>query len=284
MEFWYPVITFQTNSAYLAKSVEVSQLCNGGTPVAQDGIGVSSSVVNSDYAVSNHMSGFQDPANNTMYAIVDLHDQIVFYLIIVLFILLWGGASVIYHSGRNQDHFKYLCHGSFIETVWTISPAIILWLIGIPSLKLLYIMDNLYDSQLTIQIVGNQWYWNYNYSDYDEIDEFDSYLVDESDLEQGDLRMLTVDNYLVLPINTNIRLLVTSNDVVHSFALPSLGIKCDAVPGRLNSVGLIINRPSVYYGQCSELCGILHSAMPIGVIAVSLPDYLSFIQGQIDEA
>lgn len=152
-------------------------------PIAQECSGISGSVVYSDYAVSNYMSGFQDPANNTMYAIINLHDQIVFYLIIILLTLLWGGASVIYHSGRNLDHFKFLSHGSFMETVWTISPAIILWLIGIPSLKLLYIMDNLYDSQLTIQIVGNQWYWNYNYSDYDQIDEFDSYLVDESDLE-----------------------------------------------------------------------------------------------------
>jgi heme/copper-type cytochrome/quinol oxidase subunit 2 len=143
----------------------------------------------SDYPISSHQSGFQDPANNAMYAIINLHDEIVFYLIIVLVVLLWGGTSVIYHSGRNMDHFKYLSHGNFIETIWTISPAIILWLIGIPSLKLLYIMDNLYDSQLTIQVVGNQWYWNYDYSDYDEIEAFDSYMVDESDLELGDLRM-----------------------------------------------------------------------------------------------
>lgn len=240
--------------------------------------------LNCDYAVSNYMSGFQDPANNSMLAVINLHDEIVFYLIIILVVLLWGGTSVVYHSGRNLDHFKYLSHGNLIETVWTISPAIILWFIGIPSQKLLYIMDNLYDSQLTIQITGNQWYWNYDYSDYDEIENFDSYMVDEADLELGDLRMLAVDNYLVLPINTNIRLLITANDVVHSFALPSLAVKCDAVPGRLNSVGLVINRPSTYYGQCSELCGILHSAMPIGIKAVSLPDYLSYIQGLINSA
>ena len=111
---------------------------------------------------------------------------------------------------------------------------------------------------------------------------FDSFLVDESDLELGDLRLLTVDNYLVLPINTNIRMLITSNDVIHSFAIPSLGVKCDAVPGRINSLGLIINRPSTYYGQCSELCGILHGFMPIGVKAVDLPSYLSWVQSQYE--
>jgi cytochrome c oxidase subunit 2 len=195
----------------------------------------------------------------------------------ILIILLWLAVSIAFHSGKNLDHFRDLSHGNLIETIWTISPALILWMIGIPSLKLLYIMDNLYDSQLTIQIVGNQWYWSYTYSDYEDIS-YDSFLVDESDLEMGDLRMLTVDNYLVLPINTNIRLLITSNDVVHSFAIPSLGVKCDAVPGRLNSVGLIINRPSVFYGQCSELCGILHGFMPIGVKGVPLNEYLMYIE------
>lgn len=119
--------------------------------------------------------------------------------------------------------------------------------------------------------------WSYEYTDLDLNINFDSFLVAESDLELGDLRLLTVDNYLVLPVNTSIRLLVTSNDVIHSFAIPSLAIKCDAIPGRLNSTGLIFTRPSTYYGQCSELCGILHGFMPIGIHAVNLNSYLNFL-------
>lgn len=240
---------------------------------------ISSHFILSDYPIANGMSNFQDPATNNMYAIINLHDDIMFYLIFILMVLVWLSVVIVSRSGKNLDHFRDLSHGNLIETIWTVSPALILWMIGIPSLKLLYIMDNLYDSQLTIQIAGNQWYWSYTYSDYEDIS-YDSFLVDESDLEMGDLRLLTVDNYLVLPINTNIRLLITSNDVVHSFAVPSLGIKCDAVPGRLNSIGLIINRPSVFYGQCSELCGILHGFMPIGVKGVTLNDYLAYIESQ----
>lgn len=127
--------------------------------------------------------------------------------------------------------------------------------------------------------------WNYEYSDYVDSGvsiNFDSFMISESDLELGDLRLLAVDSYLVLPINTSIRLLVSSNDVIHSFAMPSLALKADAIPGRLNSTGLIINRPSTFYGQCSELCGVLHGFMPIGLHAVTIPSYLNFIESHRD--
>ena len=185
-----------------------------------------------------------------------------------------------------MPHLKYLSHGNLIEVIWTISPAMILWLIGLPSLKLLYMMDEILDAEITIKAIGFQWGWTYNYGDYTDSDEgltFDSFMIAENDLEFGELRQLTVDNYLVLPINTSIRLIITSNDVIHSFALPSLGIKCDALPGRLNSVGFIINRPSILFGQCSELCGVLHSAMPIGIKAVNLPQYLEFLATNLAE-
>lgn len=139
-------------------------------------------------------------------------------------------------------------------------------------------MDEILDAEITIKAIGNQWYWSYEYTDYIDTDiNYDSFLISENDLELGDLRLLTVDNYLVLPVNTSIRLLVTSNDVIHCFALPSLGIKCDAIPGRLNSAGLIFTRPSTFYGQCSELCGILHGFMPIGIHAVNLNSYINFL-------
>ncbi len=222
--------------------------------------------------------GFQDPASEWMYGIIELHDSIIFYLIIVLIVVLWFFISGF---AQSADHLKYLHHGNLIEVIWTITPALILWAIGIPSQILLYLMDEILDAEITVKVIGNQWYWSYEYSDYiDSVGDnisFDSFLVSEDDLELGDLRLLTVDNYLVLPVNTSIRLLVTSNDVIHSFALPSLAIKCDAMPGRLNSAGLIFTRPSTFYGQCSELCGILHGFMPIGIHAVNLSSYINFI-------
>lgn len=207
--------------------------------------------------------GFQDPASNWMIGIIDLHDSIIFYLIILAVLVTWMFIGAL----TNPDHLRYLSHGNLIEIIWTISPAIILWLIGLPSLKLLYMMDEILDAEVTVKAIGFQWGWTYSYGDYDTNNDgitFDSFMVAEEDLEEGDFRRLTVDNYLVLPINTSIRMIITSNDVIHSFAVPSLGVKCDALPGRLNSVGFVINRPTTLYGQCSELCGILHSAMPIG--------------------
>ena len=208
-----------------------------------------------------------------MYGIIELHDKIVFYLILILIYVFWFLIS----SLTQKDHLRFLQHGSLIELIWTITPALILWAIGIPSLILLYLMDEILDAEITVKAIGNQWYWSYEYTDLDININFDSFLVTDSDLELGDLRLLTVDNYLVLPVNTSIRLLVTSNDVIHSFAIPSLAIKCDAIPGRLNSTGLIFTRPSTYYGQCSELCGILHGFMPIGIHAVNLNSYINFL-------
>lgn len=236
-----------------------------------------------DYPLSYQM-GFQDPGANWLYGIIDLHDRIMFYLIIVLIIVLWFMIKSII----SKQHMAYLHHGNTLELIWTISPAIILWAIGIPSLRLLYMMDEILDASLTVKVQGFQWYWNYEYSDYarDKDNDtnnisFSSYMIALNDLNLGDIRNLHVDNYLVLPINTAIRFLVSSNDVIHSFALPSLAIKCDAIPGRLNQTGLIIHRPSIYYGQCSELCGSLHGFMPIGVKAVTTDSYISFIKSNI---
>jgi cytochrome c oxidase subunit 2 len=166
--------------------------------------------------------------------------------------------------------------------MWTLAPAGILWGIGLPSLKLLYMMDEILDSEITIKAVGNQWYWNYEYSDYADQINFSSFMLDDSSLQFGDLRLLTTDSSLILPIQTSIRLLVTSNDVIHSFALPSLGLKVDAIPGRLNSGGFILTRESVYHGQCSELCGVLHGFMPITIEGVSLNSYLNFLHTNLN--
>lgn len=221
--------------------------------------------------------GFQDPASSWHYAIIDLHDRILFYLIIILAVVSWFLFSSLALNPVKSLSYKKDNHGDLLELGWTLTPAFILWAIGLPSLRLLYLMDEIIDPELTVKAIGNQWYWSYEYTDSGADVTFDSFLIDDASLEPGQPRMLAVDNPLVLPVNTSIRILVSASDVIHSFAVPSLGIKLDAIPGRLNSTGLIITRPGVFYGQCSELCGFLHGMMPIAIQAVHLPAYLNYL-------
>ena len=159
-------------------------------------------------------------------------------------------------------------------------------LIAIPSFALLYSLDEVVDPAVTVKAIGHQWYWSYEYSDYSQADDqsitFDSYMIPDDDLELGQLRLLEVDNRVVVPVNTHIRVVITAADVLHSWAVPSLGIKCDAVPGRLNQIPLFIKREGVFYGQCSELCGVNHAFMPIVVEAVSLENYISWVSNKLD--
>ena len=147
-------------------------------------------------------------------------------------------------------------------------------IVGIPSFTLLYGIDEVIESDVTVKVVGNQWYWSYEYSDVESEVEFDSYMINDDELKIGELRLLEVDNRLVLPVEKHIRLIVTASDVLHSFAVPSFGVKVDGVPGRLNEVSTYVKRLGVYYGQCSELCGVNHSFMPICVEVVSVDDYI----------
>nr|NP_847986.1 cytochrome c oxidase subunit 2 [Harpochytrium sp. JEL94]AAO62898.1 cytochrome c oxidase subunit 2 [Harpochytrium sp. JEL94] len=220
-------------------------------------------------APENWGFGFQDIASPTMYGLVELHDHVSFYLVLILVVVSWFLVRGVY--GSHAISYARNSHGHTIEFLWTLAPALILGAIALPSFRLLYLMDEIIEPQVTIKAIGNQWYWSYEYSDYAEPLSFDSFLVD------GPLRQLNVDNYLVLPVDTSIRLLVTSSDVIHDFAVPSLGLKLDAVPGRLNSSGIIISRPGVFYGQCSELCGYLHGFMPIGIKVVSTENYLNWL-------
>lgn len=185
------------------------------------------------------------------------------------------------NSFINYLKSENIVHNTFLEIVWTIIPTIILVFIAIPSFALLYAYDEP-DSNpyVTIKVIGHQWYWSYEYSDYssDSTVEFDSYMLSEEDLYKGQLRLLEVDNRVVLPVGASIRVLVTSGDVLHSWAIPSMGIKVDAIPGRLNQVVTFITRPGVYYGQCSELCGVNHGFMPIVIEAVSISDYMDWLQ------
>lgn len=229
---------------------------------------------------------FQDSATPQMEGLVELHDNIMYYLVIILFAVGWILLSIIrnYVNTKSPISHKYLVHGTMIELIWTITPAIILILIAFPSFKLLYLMDEVSDPSMSVLAEGHQWYWSYQYPDFlntdNEFVEFDSYIVPESDLEEGTLRMLEVDNRVILPELTHVRFIITSGDVIHSFACPSLGIKCDAYAGRLNQVSVFINREGVFYGQCSEICGILHSSMPIVIESVSLEKFLTWLVEQ----
>ena len=224
--------------------------------------------------------GFQDPATPIMEGIINFHHDLFFFLIIITLFVCWFLLRIIitFNENKNKISLNFV-HGTFIEIIWTIIPALILLFIAIPSFALLYSMDEIIDPFITIKIIGNQWYWSYEYSDsilYNQTPErlqFDSYMIQDNDLEKGQFRLLEVDNRVIIPIKCHVRILITASDVLHSWAVPSLGIKLDSCPGRLNQTTLFIKRTGVFYGQCSELCGINHGFMPIVIDAVSLEDF-----------
>jgi len=240
--------------------------------------------------------GFQDPASPIMEGIIDLHNHIflfdvvifVFVLVMFSFIIKQFYFDVHFPNSAEDISLRHLfvksrnvVHGTALEIVWTITPSIILAFIAMPSFALLYAMDEMIDPTLTIKVIGRQWYWVYEYSDFNTYDApsiaYESYMVPEGDLKFGDFRLLEVDAPVFLPTNTHIRVIVTAGDVLHSWAVPSLGIKTDAVPGRLNQASLFIKREGVYYGQCSELCGVNHGFMPISIHAVDIDQFLALM-------
>lgn len=229
---------------------------------------------------------FQDPATPVMEALIDLHHEVFFYLVVILTLVSWILTRILwlFNEKKHPNPIKFT-HNSVLEVVWTIIPALVLMLIAIPSFALLYSMDELIDPAMTVKAIGHQWYWSYEYSDYNTEEGksiyFDSYMIPEEDLQDGQFRLLEVDNRMVVPTNTHVRVLVTSTDVIHSWAVPSLGVKVDALPGRLNQLSFFIQREGVYYGQCSELCGVNHAFMPIVVEAVSLNDYIDWISNKL---
>jgi heme/copper-type cytochrome/quinol oxidase subunit 2 len=228
---------------------------------------------------------FQDNATPQMEGIEELHNNIMFYLAIILFAVSWILVSLVIQFKKSKISNKYMTHGTLVELIWTITPALILILIAFPSFKLLYLMDEVIDPSLVIYGEGHQWYWSYEYPDFtntdEEVVEYDSYIIPESDLEKGKLRMLEVDNRVVIPELTHTRFVVAGADVIHSYACPSLGIKCDAYPGRLNQSSVYLNREGTFFGQCSEICGILHSSMPISIQSVTLNKFLFWLYDQI---
>nr|QGW14886.1 cytochrome c oxidase subunit II [Cypraea tigris] len=216
--------------------------------------------------------GFQDAASPLMEELIFFHDHAMMILVMIISLVGYAALSLM----MNKYTCRSLVEGQEIETIWTIIPAIILVFLALPSLRLLYLLDEVGDCSLTVKSIGHQWYWSYEYSDFLNI-EFDSYMVPTNELEPGDFRLLEVDHRVVLPTQTDIRVLVTSADVIHSWTVPSLGVKADAIPGRLNQLSFFIKYPGVFYGQCSEICGANHSFMPIVVEAVPLENFMEWV-------
>jgi cytochrome c oxidase subunit 2 len=227
---------------------------------------------------------FQTPASEIMTRIVDLHHDLAFFIVAIVLFVSWllFRSIVLFRSDNTSSPRVAFAHHTLLEKVWTYIPAAILVLIASPSFSLLYAIDTLEVPQITVKVIGHQWYWSYETTDYNTSKDvnFDSYMLLEADLPEGGLRLLEVDNRLSLPIRTNIRLIITAADVLHSWAIPALGVKMDACPGRLNQVSLHINRPGAFFGQCSELCGINHSFMPIVVDAVTREQYHRWVSSQ----
>nr|ARI50084.1 cytochrome c oxidase subunit 2 [Tectus virgatus] len=216
--------------------------------------------------------GFQDAASPLMEQLIYFHDHAMLVLILIISLVAYAAVSLM----TNTFLSRYVLEGQEIETIWTILPAVILVFLALPSLRLLYLLDEVGSCVLTIKSVGHQWYWSYEYSDFLNI-EFDSYMIPSDELESGQFRLLEVDHRAVIPVNADIRVLVTSADVIHSWAVPSLGVKADAVPGRLNQLSFFTKYPGVFYGQCSEICGANHSFMPIVVEAVDVNDFMKWV-------
>lgn len=222
-------------------------------------------------------ANFQPAHSPVMERLSDFHHVLLIIIIAiaaVVFILL--GIVIVRFNRRRNPAPQNWSHNTLLEMVWTAIPVIILLAIAIPSIRLLYYEDRIADPEMTIKAIGHQWYWSYEYPDHEGIG-FDAIMKEEGELAEGEPRLLATDNAVVLPTETDIRILTTADDVIHAFALPSLGIKIDAVPGRINETWVRINDVGTYYGQCSELCGTNHGFMPIMVKAVSKDEFAAWV-------
>uniref|UniRef100_UPI0030DDDFFE cytochrome c oxidase subunit II n=1 Tax=Henricia reniossa TaxID=2053902 RepID=UPI0030DDDFFE len=222
--------------------------------------------------------GLQDASSPIMEELIYFHDYTLIVLTLITTIVFYGLASLVFSTNTN----RFFLEGQNLETIWTIIPALILIFIALPSLQLLYLMDEVSTPFLTLKAIGHQWYWSYEYADYREL-EFDSYMIPTDELNNGEPRLLNVDNRIILPSQTPIRVLVSSSDVLHSWTIPSLGVKMDAVPGRLNQVNFFLSRCGIFYGQCSEICGANHSFMPIVIESTNFNNFENWVINFLNE-
>nr|YP_010258365.1 cytochrome c oxidase subunit II [Physoderes impexa]AGO28080.1 cytochrome c oxidase subunit II [Physoderes impexa] len=215
----------------------------------------------------------QDGNSPLMEQLIFFHDHTLMILTMITVMVSYMMSTVLMNKYIN----RYLLEGQTIELMWTILPAVILVFIALPSLRILYLMDEINNPMITIKSIGHQWYWSYEYSDFLNI-EFDSYMKPTNNAEKNEFRLLDVDNRIILPMNMQTRILVSAADVLHSWTIPAIGVKIDATPGRLNQGSFSINRPGLMFGQCSEICGANHSFMPIVIESVSMNQFIKWLK------
>nr|AAN61493.1 cytochrome oxidase subunit 2 [Austroconops mcmillani] len=213
-----------------------------------------------------------DSASPLMEQLNFFHDHTLLILLMITVMVSYIMLSMLFNKFTN----RFLLSGNLTEIIWTIIPAIILLFIAFPSLRLLYLIDELTNPTITLKTIGHQWYWSYEYSDFNKT-EFDSYMIPTSDLKSNEFRLLDVDNRIILPFNSQIRIITTATDVLHSWTIPTLGVKIDASPGRLNQMNMFINRSGLFYGQCSEICGANHSFMPIVIESIPSSKFIKWM-------
>jgi cytochrome c oxidase subunit 2 len=221
---------------------------------------------------------FQTALSPSMERIVDFNFMVTIIIVVISAFVFGLMAWIVYrYNARRNPTPSKTTHNTMLEVAWTIVPVIILLVIAVPSFRLLYYVDSVEDADMTLKAIGHQWYWSYEYPDHGDFT-FDALMLEDDELEEGQPRLLATDTAVVLPVGAKIRLLTTADDVIHSWAVPALGVKMDSVPGRVNETWFQINREGTYYGQCSELCGTLHGFMPIMVEAVSQEEFDAWVE------
>lgn len=217
--------------------------------------------------------GFQNASSPLIEQLIFFHNHTITILILITTIVAFNLFTTIFNINIDQ----HILESQELELFWTIIPSFILIFIGLPSIRLLYLLDEVYKPGITLKTIGHQWYWSYEYSDFLNL-EFDSYIVPENEIKLNGFRLLDVDNHTVIPLETQVRTLISAADVLHSWTVPSLGVKADAVPGRLNQVNFYSNRPGLYFGQCSEICGANHRFIPIVLESVPIKNFIVWVK------
>uniref|UniRef100_UPI0030FE8156 cytochrome c oxidase subunit II n=1 Tax=Salurnis marginella TaxID=1453305 RepID=UPI0030FE8156 len=214
---------------------------------------------------------------NLLNSASPIMEQLIFFhdhTMMIIMAITTTVMSMMISTMKNKLTNRSLLENQFTETIWTIIPAILLIIIALPSLKILYLMEEIINPSITLKSIGHQWYWSYEYSDKKKI-EFESYMKKN---KKKIMRLMETDNRIMLPIMTQTRMIVTSSDVIHSWTIPSLGVKMDAVPGRLNQISMMIKKPGLFMGQCSEICGANHSFMPITLEATNMETFIKWTE------
>nr|YP_010414482.1 cytochrome c oxidase subunit II [Nepsalus decorosus]URT60635.1 cytochrome c oxidase subunit 2 [Nepsalus decorosus] len=215
----------------------------------------------------------QNSTSPLMEQLIFFHDHTLLILMMITILVAYLLSTLFFNKFIN----RFLLEGQTIEIIWTILPAITLIFIALPSLRLLYLLDEVDNPSITLKAIGHQWYWSYEYSDFLNV-EFDSYMTPTNELSMNGFRLLDVDNRTTLPTNTQVRMLITAADVLHSWTVPAMGIKIDATPGRLNQTNFFMNRPGLFFGQCSEICGANHSFMPIVIESTPMKMFINWVK------